>query len=150
MSCAADLVWVSAGRVDQLGDDTAVHLDLAGYPVCLARSQGLVYALLDVCSHGQVALSDGDVEGGQVECWLHGSRFERATGVPTGAPPRAQSRSTRSESSAASSKWPCRQSQQGKPMPETTDRLRSIDLRASGLRPEPPTSTRVATVARVT
>ncbi len=86
MSCAADLVWVSAGRVDQLGDDTAVHLDLAGYPVCVARSQGLVHALLDVCSHGQVALSDGDVEGGQVECWLHGSRFELATGVPTGPP----------------------------------------------------------------
>jgi 3-phenylpropionate/trans-cinnamate dioxygenase ferredoxin subunit len=82
----ADLVWVAAGRLDQLGDDTAVHADLAGYPVCLARSHGLVHALLDVCSHGQVALSDGDVEEGQVECWRHGSRFELATGVPTGPP----------------------------------------------------------------
>ena len=86
MSCTADLVWVSAARLDQLGDDTAVHVDLAGYPVCLARSQGVVHALLDVRSHGQVALCDGDVQDGQVECWMHGSRFELATGVPTGPP----------------------------------------------------------------
>jgi len=45
-----------------------------------------VHALLDECSHGQVALSDGDVEDGFVECWLHGSRFDLLTGKPTGPP----------------------------------------------------------------
>ncbi len=81
-----DSQWAPAGRLDQLEEDTAVHLDLAGHPVCLARSGGSVHALLDECSHGQVALSDGDVENGQVECWLHGSRFDLTTGVPTGLP----------------------------------------------------------------
>ncbi len=45
-----------------------------------------MHALLDECSHGQVALSDGDVEDGFVECWLHGSRFDLLTGKPTGPP----------------------------------------------------------------
>ncbi len=83
---AAGLHWVPAGPVDQLDDDAAVHRDLDGHPVCLARSDGIAYALLDECSHGQVELSEGDVADGHVECWLHGSRFALTTGLPTGPP----------------------------------------------------------------
>ncbi len=78
--------WVRAGPLDQLDDDAAVHVDLAGHPVCLTRSQGTVRAMLDECSHGQVLLSEGAVEGGYVECWMHGSRFDLTTGVPSGPP----------------------------------------------------------------
>jgi 3-phenylpropionate/trans-cinnamate dioxygenase ferredoxin subunit len=39
-----------------------------------------------VCSHGAVSLSDGEVEGTTIECWLHGSKFDLRTGVPTGLP----------------------------------------------------------------
>lgn len=78
--------WVPAGALAELADNSAVHADLAGHPVCLVRSDGVVHALLDECSHGQVALSDGDVEDGFVECWLHGSRFDLLTGKPTGPP----------------------------------------------------------------
>ncbi|MGI8680640.1 MAG: non-heme iron oxygenase ferredoxin subunit [Mycobacteriales bacterium] len=83
---AGNSQWVPAGPLDQLADDTAVHVDLAGHPVCLARSGGSVHALLDECSHERVALSDGDIANGQVECWLHGSRFDLTTGAPTGPP----------------------------------------------------------------
>ncbi|MDP9434780.1 MAG: non-heme iron oxygenase ferredoxin subunit [Actinomycetota bacterium] len=57
-----------------------------GTPVCLARSGGEVFAVHDVCSHADVPLSEGDVEDGTVECWLHGSRFDLRTGKPTGLP----------------------------------------------------------------
>ena len=77
---------VPAGTLQQLKDESAVHVDLAGHSVCLVRSRGLVHALLDECSHGQVALSDGDVEDGVVECWLHGSCFDLVSGKPTGPP----------------------------------------------------------------
>jgi 3-phenylpropionate/trans-cinnamate dioxygenase ferredoxin subunit len=39
-----------------------------------------VYALRDECTHESVPLSDGDVAGGAIECWKHGSRFDLATG----------------------------------------------------------------------
>ncbi len=67
-------------------DDEAVHVDLAGYPVCLVRSGGAYYAMLDECSHGHVELSEGEVEDGFVECWLHGSRFDLDTGIPACPP----------------------------------------------------------------
>jgi len=39
-----------------------------------------VYALRDECTHESVPLSEGEVADGTIECWLHGSRFELATG----------------------------------------------------------------------
>lgn len=78
--------WTRAVPLADLADESAMHLDLAGVPICLARSGGTFHALLDECSHGQVALSDGEVEDGVVECWLHGSCFDLVTGVPTGPP----------------------------------------------------------------
>jgi len=78
--------WTPAVALADLPDGTAIGVVLAGRPVCLVRSQGTVHALLDECSHGQVALSEGDVDGGFVECWLHGSRFDLMTGRPAGPP----------------------------------------------------------------
>ena len=77
---------VRAAALSEIPEEGAVRVELAGKPVCLARSGGQVYALDDVCSHADVALSEGDVEGGKIECWLHGSQFDLATGAPTGLP----------------------------------------------------------------
>jgi 3-phenylpropionate/trans-cinnamate dioxygenase ferredoxin subunit len=78
--------FVKVARLVDLSEDSAIHVEIGNTPVCLARSQGEVVALLDECSHAEVALSDGDVEAGTVECWLHGSRFDLRTGKPTGLP----------------------------------------------------------------
>ena len=75
-----------ACSLSELADESALHVDLAGRPVCIARSLGEVFAVLDVCSHADVALSEGDVEDGRIECWLHGSEFDLRTGKPTGLP----------------------------------------------------------------
>jgi len=69
-----------------LPEEGAIRVDVQGKAICLARSQGSVYAISDVCSHADVSLSEGDVEDGTVECWLHGSRFDLRTGAPTGLP----------------------------------------------------------------
>ena len=44
------------------------------------------YAVRDECSHAAVALSEGEVDGCALECWLHGSRFDLRTGEPSGLP----------------------------------------------------------------
>ena len=76
-------------RACSLGDvpeEGAIRVLLGGKPICIARSQGEVFALSDICSHADVALSEGDVEDGTIECWLHGSQFDLRTGKPTGLP----------------------------------------------------------------
>ena len=44
------------------------------------------YAVRDECSHAQIPLSEGEIDGCTLECWLHGSRFDLRTGEPTGPP----------------------------------------------------------------
>jgi 3-phenylpropionate/trans-cinnamate dioxygenase ferredoxin component len=78
--------FVKVCTLSELVDESTLQVEIDGTPVCVARSQGEVMALLDECSHADVALSDGEVEAGTVECWLHGSRFDLRTGKPTGLP----------------------------------------------------------------
>ena len=75
-----------ACSLSDLAEDSALRVELAGRPVCIARSAGEVFAISDVCSHADVALSEGEVEDGHIECWLHGSMFDLRTGKPTGLP----------------------------------------------------------------
>jgi 3-phenylpropionate/trans-cinnamate dioxygenase ferredoxin component len=57
----------------ELDDDNAI---------ALIRAQDRVYALADNCTHEDYPLSEGWVEGTEIECALHGSRFNLATGEP--------------------------------------------------------------------
>jgi 3-phenylpropionate/trans-cinnamate dioxygenase ferredoxin subunit len=77
---------VRACALSELADESALAVDVAGVEVAVVRSAGRVYAIRDECSHAAVPLSEGDVSGGEIECWLHGSRFDLATGEPTGLP----------------------------------------------------------------
>ena len=69
-----------------LPEEGAIGIDVAGEPVALIRAEGEVYALRDVCSHAEVALSEGEIYDHTVECWLHGSCFDLRTGKPTAMP----------------------------------------------------------------
>jgi len=78
--------------LDDVAEESAlgVELDVEGAdeptPVCVVRSGGRVYAIRDECSHQDVQLSDGEVEDGKIECWLHGSQFDLESGKPTCLP----------------------------------------------------------------
>ncbi len=66
------------------GDPVAATVD--GVDVAIVRDGEDYYAIYDECSHAAIPLSEGDLEGCEIECWLHGSRFDLRTGKPTGPP----------------------------------------------------------------
>ena len=78
--------YLLACAVADVEDGCALRVMLDGVPVAVVRSDGEVYAIHDVCSHANVALSEGEVDGRTIECWLHGSRFDLVSGRPTGLP----------------------------------------------------------------
>jgi 3-phenylpropionate/trans-cinnamate dioxygenase ferredoxin subunit len=78
--------YLRACAAADVPEEGALRVMLDGRPVCIARSEGEYFALRDVCSHAEVPLSEGEVEEGTIECWLHGSRFDLRTGRPTGLP----------------------------------------------------------------
>ncbi len=76
--------WTRVAAASRLTGESALSVRVAAdRPVCLVRSRGELYAVLDGCTHGKVAPSAGEVEDGTIECWLHGSRFDLTTGRPS-------------------------------------------------------------------
>ncbi|MBD7982702.1 MULTISPECIES: non-heme iron oxygenase ferredoxin subunit [Oerskovia] len=80
-----------ACMTDDVAPEEALRVELEGekgpVEVAVVRDgDGNWHAISDICSHGAVSLSDGEVEGCFIECWLHGSQFDLRTGMPTALP----------------------------------------------------------------
>lgn len=85
--------WQDASAADAVAEGETLGIALAGIPVALFRLDGEVFALHDLCSHGQARLSDGFVEDGCVECPLHQGLVDIRTGAPRSEPITAAVRS---------------------------------------------------------
>ena len=72
--------------LSELSDGTALRVELDALDVAVVRVGDEVFAIEDVCSHAEVPLSDGEIDGCTIECELHGSRFDLRSGKPTGPP----------------------------------------------------------------
>jgi 3-phenylpropionate/trans-cinnamate dioxygenase ferredoxin component len=72
--------------VADVPEGTAVRCVIDGEPLAVVHTEGEFYAIRDECSHAEIPLSEGEIDGTTLECWLHGSRFDLATGRPIGLP----------------------------------------------------------------
>ncbi|MCB1273362.1 MAG: non-heme iron oxygenase ferredoxin subunit [Leucobacter sp.] len=71
----------------ELVQDQPVRVVLDGVPIAVVLdNQGDVHAIGDTCTHGEVSLSEGFVDGDTLECWAHGSAFSLRTGQPQNLP----------------------------------------------------------------
>jgi 3-phenylpropionate/trans-cinnamate dioxygenase ferredoxin subunit len=80
-----DFVRVCA--IADIPPGTVVAAEVNDTPLAIVHADdGEFYAAYDECSHAQIPLSEGEIEGCTLECWLHGSRFDLRTGKPSGPP----------------------------------------------------------------
>ena len=74
----------------EVPEDGALRVELPDVDVAIVDFDGQLFAIEDVCSHAEVALTDGDVDEVDgvptIECALHGSCFDLRTGQPTNLP----------------------------------------------------------------
>src|SRR5437763_6932930 len=54
--------------------------------ICVVNVEGKYYAIDDICTHEGGPLADGSLEGYEVECPRHGSKFDVRTGEVTNPP----------------------------------------------------------------
>lgn len=57
-----------------------------GVRICLAKTNGCVFALDDTCTHEGASLSEGEIYKGSVQCPMHSSLFDLQSGEVTGLP----------------------------------------------------------------
>ena len=78
--------FVKVATKSEIADQSATLHDIEGKRIALFNLGGQFYALDDTCPHARGPLSEGSIEGEDVECPWHGSRFNIKTGAVT-APP---------------------------------------------------------------
>ena len=72
----------TVGSLEDFPDGEMRQVIAHGEPVGIFRRGHDVYAISDICTHEETHLTEGefDVDELEVECPLHGSRFNVATG----------------------------------------------------------------------
>jgi 3-phenylpropionate/trans-cinnamate dioxygenase ferredoxin subunit len=63
-----------------LAEGKPQRIEKNGESICVARVGAEVFAISDTCSHSEASLSEGDILGFKIECWLHGAEFDVRTG----------------------------------------------------------------------
>lgn len=67
--------------VEDIKPGKAIRVKVGDLAIAIVRTKaGEVRAIDDKCSHGEISLSEGFVEGDTIECWAHGAKFSLETG----------------------------------------------------------------------
>ena len=72
--------FVKVADVGELAPGDLKVVEVGPDQVLLVNVDGTIYALDDICSHAYASLSEGDLNGQEVECPLHGSAFDLVSG----------------------------------------------------------------------
>ena len=78
--------WTDAAAVSDVPEGDVIGVKVAGHDIALYEVEGAIYATDNVCTHGQARMSDGFLEGSEIECPLHQGKFDVCTGQALCAP----------------------------------------------------------------
>ncbi|WP_233836703.1 non-heme iron oxygenase ferredoxin subunit [Paraburkholderia sp. ZP32-5] len=79
--------WYAVGSPEELfGDNDCKGLVLEGVKVGVFRVDNDIFAIDDICTHGYALLSEGYLEGHEIECPLHGGLVDVRDGKACTAP----------------------------------------------------------------
>lgn len=72
--------WIQVARAEDIAPGTFKALAAGPTRVVVCNVDGDFYALRDQCSHDDLPLSNGDLEGDEFVCIHHGARFDVCSG----------------------------------------------------------------------
>jgi len=86
MSLSTVTQFIRVGSTDEVPPGVTRKVDFDGREVLLANVDGNYYVVGDVCTHEEGPLDQGILDGYEVQCPWHESRFDLRTGKPTQGP----------------------------------------------------------------
>jgi nitrite reductase/ring-hydroxylating ferredoxin subunit/uncharacterized membrane protein len=78
--------WTPAADASLLPEGRPTRVVVDDTPVLVLREGDRIFAIHDRCSHRGCSLSEGSVEGTEIVCGCHGSRFDLRDGAVRGGP----------------------------------------------------------------
>ena len=76
----AEIAFVKVAELGELSPGNLKMVEVGDDQILLANVAGNIYACDNVCTHAFAPLSEGGLDEEQIECPLHGSVFNVATG----------------------------------------------------------------------
>ena len=78
--------WMDVMALEDVFEGEVMAVNVQGKEIALYEVQGELYATVYLCTHGAARLSDGFLEGREIECPFHQGRFDVCTGKALCAP----------------------------------------------------------------
>ncbi|MGE5794218.1 MAG: non-heme iron oxygenase ferredoxin subunit [Bacteroidota bacterium] len=78
--------WHDVAAAADVSDDVPLTVKVGEREIGVYSLNGSYYGLEDVCPHAYALLSQGFVDGDEIECPLHGAKFHIPTGKCTKEP----------------------------------------------------------------
>lgn len=72
--------FVKVAKTSEIADQCAKCVEAGGRSIALFNIGGEFFAMDELCNHEDGPLSEGYIEGGEVECPWHAARFNIKTG----------------------------------------------------------------------
>ena len=79
-------VWRQVGPSIDVPDGGMIAVEIEGAKIAIYRVDGELFATDNICSHAFAVLTDGWLDGDEIECPLHGGRFNVRTGKALTSP----------------------------------------------------------------
>jgi naphthalene 1,2-dioxygenase system ferredoxin subunit len=70
------MAWHRLAAVSDIPDDAPLETGVEALPLALYKVGDAVFCTANLCTHAEAFLSDGYLEGFEIECPLHGARFD--------------------------------------------------------------------------
>jgi nitrite reductase/ring-hydroxylating ferredoxin subunit len=78
--------FTRVGKNGEVNEGEMAAFDVGGQKVAVARVDGSLYAIGDVCTHARCSLAEGELEKKTVTCPCHGSQFDVTSGAVLNPP----------------------------------------------------------------
>src|SRR5215475_14381578 len=78
--------WHAAAALGDVKEGEPFGVEIAGHQVAIYRVGQEFYATGNICTHAEALLSDGMLDGCEIECPLHMGRFDIHTGEALTSP----------------------------------------------------------------
>lgn len=72
--------WTSVGDRDRVDADNPLAAVVGATPIGIYEVDGELHAIEDICPHAAANLTQGFVDGAEIECPLHNAVFDVRTG----------------------------------------------------------------------
>lgn len=82
----SEIEFYPVAKTGDIGEEEVIEIQAGGEEICIYNVEGEFYATHAICTHENVGLADGFVEGDRIECPLHSACFEIKTGKAVNPP----------------------------------------------------------------